>query len=40
MSIPAELERREKRLEAIAKAKCEIERRAEERYEKEKFRKT
>ncbi len=36
MSIPAELERREKRLEAIAKAKCEIERRAEERYEKEK----
>ena len=30
MSIPEELERREKRLEAIAKAKCEIERRAEE----------
>ena len=36
MSIPEELERREKRLEAIAKAKREIERRAEERYEKEK----
>ena len=36
MTIPEELERREKRLEAIARAKCEIERRAEERYEKEK----
>ena len=35
MTIPEELERREKRLEAIARAKCEIERRAEERYEKE-----
>ncbi len=35
MSIPEELERREKRLEAIAKAKLEIERRAEERYAKE-----
>ncbi len=35
MKIPEELERREKRLEAIARAKCEIERRAEERYEKE-----
>ena len=31
----AELADREKRLEAIARAKCEIERRAEERYEKE-----
>jgi transposase len=36
MSIPEELERREKRLEAIARAKREIEHRAEERYEKEK----
>ena len=36
MTIPEELERREKRLEAIARAKCEIERRAKERYEKEK----
>ena len=36
MSIPEELERREKRLEAIAKAKREIEHRAEERYVKEK----
>ena len=36
MSIPEELERREIRLEAIAKAKREIEHRAEERYEKEK----
>jgi hypothetical protein len=35
MSIPEELERREKRLEAIARAKLEIERRAEERYAKE-----
>ena len=34
MSIPEELERREIRLEAIAKAKREIEHRAEERYEK------
>ena len=36
MSIPEELERRETRLEAIAKAKREIEHRAEERYAKEK----
>jgi len=36
MSIPEELERREIRLEAIAKAKREIEHRAEERYAKEK----
>ena len=36
MSIPEELERREKRLEAIARAKSEIEHRAEERYQKEK----
>lgn len=36
MSIPEELERREKRLEAIARAKREIEHRAEERYAKEK----
>jgi len=36
MSIPEELERRENRLEAIAKAKQEIERRAEERYLQEK----
>ncbi len=35
MTIPEELARREKRLEAIARAKCEIERRAEERYAKE-----
>ena len=35
MSIPEELERREKRLEAIARAKLEIERRADERYAKE-----
>ncbi len=36
MSIPEELERREKRIEAIARAKREIEHRAEERYAKEK----
>ena len=36
MSIPAELERREKRLKAIAEAKAEIERRAKERYSHEK----
>ena len=35
MIIPEELERREKRLEAIARAKLEIERRADERYAKE-----
>jgi len=36
MSIPEELEGREKRLEAITKAQREIEHRAEERYAKEK----
>ena len=36
MSIPEELERRETRLEAITKAKREIQHRAEERYAKEK----
>ena len=35
LSIPEELERRENRLAAIAKAKAEIERRAEERYQQE-----
>jgi transposase len=36
LDIPAELERREKRLETIARAKQEIERRARERHEREK----
>jgi transposase len=36
VDIPAELERREKRLVAINRAKAEIERRAAERYEREK----
>ncbi|MBE0617240.1 MAG: IS1182 family transposase [Proteobacteria bacterium] len=36
LDIPAELARREARLEAIAKAKAEIERRAAERYAREK----
>lgn len=36
MDIPAELERREARLEKIAGVKAEIERRAQERYEQEK----
>lgn len=35
MDIPSELERREVRLAAIAQAKTEIERRAQERYERE-----
>ena len=35
MDIPAELARRETRLAAIAKAKAEIERRAQERYDRE-----
>lgn len=35
LSIPDELKRREDRLEVIAKAKAEIERRAEERYQQE-----
>ncbi len=35
MSIPEELARREKRLDAIAKAKAEIEKRAAERYTRE-----
>ena len=35
MSIPEELTRREKRLDAIAKAKAEIEKRAAERYTRE-----
>jgi transposase len=36
LNIPAELERREKRLAAISGAKAEIERRAAERHEREK----
>lgn len=36
MDIPAELARREVRLAAIAQAKAEIERRAQERYERER----
>jgi hypothetical protein len=36
MSIPDELSRRQERLAAIASAKAEISRRAEERYAKEK----
>ena len=36
MSIPDELARREERLDTIAKAKAEIQRRASERYAKEK----
>lgn len=36
MDIPSELERREARLAAIAQAKAEIERRAQERYERER----
>ena len=36
IDIPAELERREARLEKIAEVKAEIERRAQERYEQEK----